>query len=306
MDLFLHNFIADMYGPHFLGFYLIVIVTVLALGRWRVWSADRTWEDNREFPDEPVNPLEVALLRGEINEVLRLTVVELVQRGYLGVREQKLLGFTTGEKLAQSPTSPDPRLLSAIQRPVFDFFEQPRIASNLFSDSALRDCFQAQCAEAENRLVNHQLITPQDVRRKSFQTAFLAALVILGLGGYKLAVAIAKGKSNVGFLIFLGFLGTIAAVLVCQAPRVSRRGKLYLKKLQDRYYRLKSGLQGLTHAVDDTGLIFAVALFGLTVLKGTPYENLIATFRQANSSSGGCGGSGCGGGGCGGGGCGGG
>jgi hypothetical protein len=144
------------------------------------------------------------------------------------------------------------------------------------------------------------------VKQSGYKTALLAVLVVLGLGGYKLLIALAKGKTNVGFLIAMGILGTIAAVAVSKAPRISRRGKAYLGKLQIRYSRLKAGISGLTQAVDDSSLIFAVALFGIPALEGTPYQTLIPLFRQPTSSSSGCGGAGCGGGGCGGGGCGGG
>jgi len=295
-----------MYGRVFLAFYALVIVLALAAGRWRVWSADRTEDETLEDPPEPPDPLDLALLRGDVNEVLRLTVVELVQRGYLRVEETKFLGISTGQKLAWALSPPDPRHLSPLQRPVFDLFRTSKPAAELFSDSSLKEWFRVRCAEAELRLKQYRLLTPREVKQKGYQTAFLAALVVLGLGGYKLLVALAKGKTNVGFLIAMAVFGTVAAVLVCKAPRISRRGKAYISKLQARYSRLKAGITRLTQAVDDSALIFAVALFGISALEGTPYATLVAIFRQATSPSGGCGGSGCGGGGCGGGGCGGG
>jgi uncharacterized protein (TIGR04222 family) len=68
--------------------------------------------------------------------------------------------------------------------------------------------------------------------------------------------------------IVMGVLGAIAAVLVTKAPRISRRGKAYINKLQARYIRLKAGISGLTQTIDDSALIFAVALFGLGTLEG--------------------------------------
>lgn len=306
MSFWRDNFIANMYGPMFLAFYALVIGLVLAVSRWKIWSADHTLEERLADPPEPVDPMDVALLRGDVNEVLRLTVVELVQRGYLRVAESNFLGITTGQKIAQPSNAPDPRHLSPLQRPAFDFFKSPRNAAELFSDSSLKEWFRAKCGEAEKRLEQYRLITPDNVKRKSYNITLAAVLIILGLGGYKFLVALSKGKTNVGFLIVMAILGTVAAVLVSRAPRISRRGKAYVEKLQTRYSRLKSGITGLTHAIDDSGLIFAVALFGIPALEGTPYASLVSSFRQAASSSGGCGGAGCGGGGCGGGGCGGG
>ena len=306
MNFLRDNFIANMYGPYFLAFYALVIGLVLAVGRWRTWSADRTKEESLDDPPEPADPIDIALLRGDLNEVLRLTVVELVQRGYLRVEEGKSFGIRTGQKLAQSSRPPDPRYLSALQHAVFDAFKTPKAAAELFSDGSLNEWFRAKCLQPEQRLEQYRLITPNEVKRTGYQTALLAALVVLGLGGYKLLIALAKGKTNVGFLIVMGVLGTVAAVAVSKAPRMSRRGKAYIEKLQRRYSRLKAGISGLTHAVDDSTLIFAVALFGMAALVGTPYETLVSVFRQATPSSGGCGGAGCGGSGCGGGGCGGG
>ena len=306
MSFWRDNFIANMYGPTFLAFYALVIGVVLAVSRWRSWSADHTLEERLDDPPEPVDPMDVALLRGDVNEVLRLTVVELVQRGYLQVVESKFLGIRTGQKIAHASASPDARHLSPLQRAVFDFFKTARNAGELFSDSSLREWFRAKCAESEQRLAHYRLITTDEVKRTGHRIALVAAMIVLGLGGYKLLIALSKGKTNVGFLIAMGVFGIVAAVLVSRAPRISRRGKAYLERLQTRYGWLKSGISGLTHAIDDSALIFAVALFGMPALEGTPYANLVSTFRGATASSGGCGGAGCGGGGCGGGGCGGG
>jgi uncharacterized protein (TIGR04222 family) len=305
MNFWRDNFIGNMYGPYFLAFYAVVIGVVIAVSRWRVWSADRTGEERVDDPPEPVDSMYIALLRGNVNEVLRLTVVELVQRGYL---------LVVGGRMIQASTAPNPRHLSRLQRPVFDFFKSPRKPAALFSDRSLKEWFRAQCNEAEKNLEQYRLITPDDVKQKSYGITLAAGVVVLGLGVYKLVVALSKGKTNVGFLIIMAILGIAAVIFVSRTPRMSRRGKAYVEKLQKRYSRLRNGITGLTYAIDDSGLIFAVALFGITALKGTAYANLVPTFRRATAAaswngsggSSGCGGAACGGGGCGGGGCGGG
>ncbi|HEX3627150.1 MAG TPA: TIGR04222 domain-containing membrane protein [Verrucomicrobiae bacterium] len=303
MNFWQDNVIGNMYGPMFLALYALVIGVVLAVSRWRMWSADRTQEERVDDPPEPVSATDIAQLRGNLNEVLRLTVVELVQRGYL---------LVVGSKIFQASTAPDPRHLSRLQRPVFDFFKSPRKPAALFSDKSLKEWFRAECSGTEKNLEQYRLITPDDVKQQSRRVAFLSGLIVLGLGAYKLVVALSKGKTNVGFLVIMAIFGIIAVFLVSRAPRMSRRGKSYLAKQRARYFRLKSEISRLAHPIDDSGLIFAVALFGISTLNGTPYANLVSTFQRAASSSGGvgcggasCGGAGCGGGGCGGGGCGG-
>jgi uncharacterized protein (TIGR04222 family) len=298
------NFIADMYGPTFLAFYALVILAVIGAARWRVWSSDRTHEEQGDnFPDPP-DPIDVALLRGDVTEVLRLTVVELVHRGYLRVRDSRFLGIRTGEKISHAANPPDAQHLSPLQRAVFDRFHLPTAAADLFDDGSLQEYVRSRCLEAERRLQDHRLITPAEVKRTALKTAVFASMVVLGLGGYKLAVALAKGKSNVGFLIGMAIVGVVLVALASTAPRISRRGKAYLARLRDRYARLKHGISSLNQPVDDSALVFAVALFGLPALEGTPYQGLVSTFRKTSSES--SGGAGCGGGGGGGGGCGGG
>jgi len=307
MEFWRDNFVGNMYGPTFLAFYAVVIVVVIAVGRWKVWSADRTLEEHVDDPPEPIDPVDIALLRGDINEVLRLTVVDLVQRGYLRISEGRFLSMRTGEKIVQALTPPDIRHLTSLQRSVFSFFRAPKNAGEIFLDRDLKEWHRARCIESESRLSDFRLLTPEEIKQRGKQIALFAALIIGALGGYKLLVALSKGKTNVAFLIIMGIAGIVAAGFICQAPRVSRRGRNYIERLQTRYGRLKNSITGLTSAVDDSALVYAVAIYGISALEDTPYQNLVSTFRKATmSSASGCSGSGCGGSGCGGGVCGGG
>ncbi len=86
MDGLRHNPIADMYGPYFLLFYGTVITMVVA----GCWLALRS-TDPSSLPPPPIpvqpDPYEIAYLRGGPNEVTRLAIFSLLQRGYLEVQE---------------------------------------------------------------------------------------------------------------------------------------------------------------------------------------------------------------------------
>lgn len=294
------TFIGRMPGPEFLGLYGTVIALLFAWVRWRVWAADRTLEVAAPDPPEVWDPVDLAFLRGDANEVLRLVVVELVQRGYLEVRQGKFLGMVTSQRIAQADRPPAVEHLGPLRRRVFDFFGTPRDGAELFRDRALGGWVRGICQDAERGFREQLLLLPPEVRRVRRRSAWLAAAVVLGLGSYKLAVAWANGRTNVGLLILLGTVG-VAVVTAGSSPgRLSRRGRAYVQRLQERYQGLRARLRNLDQSVDDTGLVYAVALFGFAVLEGTPYAGLAASFRQASSGSG-CGGGGCGGGGCGGG-----
>ncbi len=83
MDWLTHNPIANMYGPHFLILYGIVIVLTLIVCWWVVRGQDSS--RSRKPPPVAAEPdaFEVAYLRGGEKDVANLIVFDLVRRGYL-------------------------------------------------------------------------------------------------------------------------------------------------------------------------------------------------------------------------------
>jgi uncharacterized protein (TIGR04222 family) len=143
------------------------------------------------------------------------------------------------------------------------------------------------------------------VKAAAWLIGLAGTVLIVGLGGYKLMAALAKGRTNVGFLIFMGITALVVLWRACKPPRLSRRGQDYLQRLQGAFQSLKAQATDIaaTSEPNPTAMLL-VALFGLDVLAGTSYAYFRDMFAQAASSggwSGGCGGGGCGGGGCGGG-----
>jgi uncharacterized protein (TIGR04222 family) len=117
--------------------------------------------------------------------------------------------------------------------------------------------------------------------------------VPLFLGIRKVGAGVERDKP-VGFLVILLIVTVIVALNFLRAPRLTRAGHEVLAGAQLQHSRA-------ARAPLKNELMLAVALTGLVVLSGTPFNALYAASQQG----GGDGGSGCGGGGCGGGGCGG-
>ena len=83
------------------------------------------------------------------------------------------------------------------------------------------------------------LQTSAETHTAAWQTRLFGAVVILGLGGYKLIVAMEKGRTNVGFLVVMAIVSLGLLMCVCEPPRLSCRGRHYLVQLQHAFDCLK-------------------------------------------------------------------
>jgi len=147
------------------------------------------------------------------------------------------------------------------------------------------------------------LLAPAELRRAGWTGFLTGALLIFGLGFYKFAVALGKGRYNVGFLIVMGIVGLVILFFVARPSRLSRRGRRYLAMLQQTLHKYQRPWEGTypTSYGTDPAMLLSVGLFGMATLAATPYSSFHQMFRRG-ASSGGCSGSYVGGcsGGCGG------
>lgn len=294
------NPIANMHGPLFLLFYAFVIGVTLLVCRL---SLQRDSTTNLPLPLIPTNPdpLEIAYLRGGENEVTRLVVLDLIQRGYLEIDKQNI---------NQPINRPNVNILTSLERDVLNHFLSPRKANQIFKSQLLGKVKQ-HCTVYEQRLQNEQLLSSETASSFARRIAWKGKLIILGLGSYKLIIAVINGHSNVMFLVFMAITSIIILTNVCKVPRLSDRGKAYLKALQQTFAQLKNQVSNHTdNSGDLNNILLPVAVFGVSILAASPfaeYEKLfhISAATANGGVSGGCGsscGSGCGGGcgGCGG------
>ncbi|MBV9851455.1 MAG: TIGR04222 domain-containing membrane protein [Armatimonadetes bacterium] len=300
-----HNPLADMYGPHFLLLYLCVIVATLAWVSLARRSLDRTGQERPPLVPIHPDPYEIAYLRGGENEVIRVAIFGLIQRGYLQIMPSSSR-WNKEQRIGPSPGAPDRAFLSPLEQDMFAEFVSPRTAREIFL-SLLPQRAKDHCRGYEQALRDERLLASDEQRQGVKRVAGTAALIILGLGGYKLAAALANGHSNVVFLFLMAVISLAVLAFVAQTRRLSRRGQAYLQSLQQAFERLKRPTVATENLAVDP-LVLLVGVFGVGALVGTPQAAYGQMFAQsAASSGGGCGGSsgGCGGGG-GGGGCGGG
>lgn len=319
MEFLLHNAIADMRGPQFLLVYGVVIVVTLIAARflsrpWDLWAD----EEPPPLPADP-DPYECAYLAGGPGQVRDAVLINLLQRGYLQlVDADECARLFKGEPaIRQAPDRPDARHLSALERPLFDFFQIPTTAvAMLKSLKLVRDVGDC-CAGYRAQLAVSGYFRPARETVRAAIVWLCGALVIGGLGGYKLAVALQKGRTNVGFLVIMGVGGLLLLVWAVARKPISRRGERYLERLKLAFADTKPLVRapvagGLAPATAyDPTLPLMIGLFGTSLLASTPFADYhiahtkLAEQQSASGWAGGCGASSCGGGGCGGGGCGG-
>jgi uncharacterized protein (TIGR04222 family) len=311
MDLLLNNPIADLYGPYFLIVYALFVAGVLVGVRFWIAGHDATGElDPLPIPADP-DPYEIAFLRGGVNELIRVVVFDLLQRGFLEHREERgTFGLTRKNKIAQAEPVPSRFDLTPIETRVLDHFVVPREAADVFK-LGLPESLELECADYDRRLEDARLSRPREQKSAAIAALLFGGALILGLGGYKFIVALWKGHTNVAFLAIMGIASLAALGFLCRNRRVSRRGQRYLDDLRRAFERIKTRAAIDSAKTDgpSSELVLVCSLFGVSALASTPYAYYRDMFVRGGTCGAGVGsgcGGGCGGGGCGGGGCGGG
>ncbi|MDZ8056535.1 MAG: TIGR04222 domain-containing membrane protein [Aulosira sp. ZfuVER01] len=317
MDALLHNPIADMYGPDFLLLYGSVIILALLVCGWLIQDPTKN-QPLPLIPSEP-DPYEIAYLRSGTVEVVKVAILNLIQRGYLQIAEQLI---------SQAPNHDNLSKLQPLEQQVFSSFSSSPAIKSI---NSIAEKVEPYCQIYGEELDKEQLLYAQKWQASNIQVGLIAATIIFSLGIYKLLIALGKGRHNVGFLIVMGVLSIIAILsFVSKRSRLSLRGEAYLQQLQQTFAEAKTKVKFSIPSAFEYNLV--VALFGVEALAGTSYDSYYKVFfpptysrtssRQSSSSNGSCsssscsscssgsscsGGSSCGGGGCGGcGGCGGG
>ena len=262
------NPITDFNAREFLTFYAVFILAVWMLRAWFNWRSDQTLDDTWT-PPVTTNAYDVAYLRGGANELARVAVVGLAERGFLEARARTI---------GQAPGHPNPATLTSLERSVFDFFQPERTVREI-EQAGLRVRVNSHVLAFEERLQAAQLLSPPNMIGAARQSAGLAAAAIFVVGFARFLVALQRHRPA-GFLIAMGVVGMIA-VAWPRVGRLSRRGKAYLDSLRET----ASSLNTRGTEPYDTSLFMATALFGMTALSGSSQDALGEMFMRQKAAS---------------------
>jgi len=278
----------DLYGPQFLVFYLVFGVALLAgLAYLR-----RSNDPDPSTPVHLTDPYQIAYLRGGANEVMRLATIGLIDRGLLKVNGTKVQVSDQGR--AAPVTHP-------VERAILESFRTESQATSVFSNAALKKV----CEPYRPPLVDLGLLPDDAAKRRALVYALCAAGILLAVAAIKIEVALARGRSNIQFLIILTILLVIFALSMA-ALRRTRRGDAFLKDMRTLLGSLKDRSSAFVPRSNTDEVLLLSAVFGVAALPAGAYPYARALFPKAGADGSSCGsasscGSSCGGGGCGGG-----
>jgi hypothetical protein len=268
MNWLLNNPVVNVDSEYLLLFYAIAIGAVILACYKSVRSADRT--RHMEPPEIPLrlDPYELAYLRGGETEVTRIAIISLLQRGLLKITESRDWSSTALaiRKEVDRGRKPEPGELSPIEacitkwtgfpatgRQIYQpdgtpfktvslLFWEGNTGRYIYQPGSIPALIRAMCDHYRDNLTANQLLAPPEMKQLGSLLWCIGSALILGLGGYLLEVALAKGEPLVAVILCpMVLIGVIALSLAClEFPRISQRGRAYLEQLELAYDRLRS------------------------------------------------------------------
>jgi len=282
----------DLPGPEFLVFYLILATAVIVALVFLRRAAEAESAPKIDLSD----PYLIAHLRGGENELLRVAIVSLIDRGLL---------IVNGTQIKRANHAAPDSVRRAVEKALLERFATTGEATSIFNDPTLK-----LACEPYQETLTRNLLLPDESVAQARRTRFIFALVVLaGVGGTKVLVALERGRTNVIFLIILTVVALVIAGKV-SFPRLTARGAALLADVQALYSGLKERATFIRPGGASIEPMMLAAAFGVGALAGDGFGYTKTLFPRAQnsttssscgSSCGSSGGSSCGGGGCGGG-----
>jgi uncharacterized protein (TIGR04222 family) len=244
-------------GPKFLVFYTILgSMTVFLI---RAFLKRR--ESQLPLPGfDPTDPHEIAYLRGGEKEALAIGAFSLIDRGLLAA---------DGDVLHTRVPDAELRVRRPLEKAILVKFKIPQVKDVLFSDSQLKGA----CRGYRSSLGRHCLIATEGVFSKRRPMIGVGLMLILGIAGFKIFIAISQGKHNVFFLIALALC---FSYLLVQVYRTEKTGlgdrilsdlKTLFSGLNDRASRIKPG-------GEPNEAVYVAAIFGFSALSQASFPYL--------------------------------
>jgi uncharacterized protein (TIGR04222 family) len=275
----------ELSGPSFLGLFIVltVVATLGAMAMQRIISPLLSRAHAK--PDD-LTPIEIAYLADGRDGALRSGIATVGHRVRV-LHRTKERTLRTDVPVTKDDGSFESRLHALMA-------EEPR------DIGALRLYAGPMLEQMKQRLVSVGLLE-SDANRKmlGMLPASLIALVVL-LGVLKVAIGVQRDKPVMLLCILIALACVVALVFVDRAPNRTPAGSTLIDSLRNRHAALEATARSRFSALTSSEVTLAVALFGLSILQGTPLAALALTISPPVAAADGSGSSSCGGGSCGG------
>lgn len=144
------------------------------------------------------DPYSIAFLRGGKNEMLRIATISLIDRRILKVAGSNV--STVAINAANGVRSP-------LEQQVLVYFAAPKTAPSIFSTRT----FDAIAGQYERDLAQIGALPDASIKSARMGRLALALLLLWSIAFVKIAVAMARGRSNIQFLIILAVVFAVLA-----------------------------------------------------------------------------------------------
>jgi uncharacterized protein (TIGR04222 family) len=301
----------DLRGPDFLIFYacLLGATALVLLVLRQVLDRQNHFAVEERFLEVARDPYQIAFLRGGATEVLRTAVVSLLERDLIGADGDRYFALDeAGVAKVRRPL--DKAILTRLGPP------PQGNKGGADSDSLLTDPVILQEAEQVGEpLAAAELVPGPATRRTRWLLIVLATAALWFVAGTKIAIALSRGRTNVGFLVVLALAAPFILRLTLWS-RLTACGRAVRDRTVTHFAELLSRSDSFKPGQTTSELAFLAAAYGTALLPVAMRARLApldqAVIRHAQTSNSDSGGSSCssssscsGGGSCGGGGCGG-
>jgi uncharacterized protein (TIGR04222 family) len=255
-----------LHGPAFLAFYAVVGISALVLQY--LWSRSREISSAAQL--KLSGPYQIAYLRGGSEEALRVAAVTLMERKLLTASGRMLIAEPGAEARVDSP----------VERAVLHLYREPRKAEAMESSWAAEATFTAYQAE----LVEHGLLAGPKTFGSRMVPFCVCVLIVIGVGGLKLGIAISEGRKNIWFLI--GMLAIFSLISIAlYRKRGTRSGSAVLSDLEGLFWPLRAKADAMPTGSASSDVAMLAAVFGIAALPEARFPGVYALQPEPSNNN---------------------
>jgi len=201
----------DLRGPQFLGFYVVFAVVVLVVARFA-----RRLLETAGAPPRVSDPHALAMIRAGREEAVRTALLALSERGAVTIYSVTV------------ETQANARGAGGLETAVLRRCESKSTIARVAADPEVA----RELDDIEARLEAQGLLADFGLRRRRGLLFLLVEALLIGVAVAKIQIALARGRTNIEFLVILCIAAAVAAWAVVMRGDGTSRGASLLAELR--------------------------------------------------------------------------